>query len=96
MSKIIIERPAALYLKKLKDRKLKALFLDAINIIAEDYTAGEMKTGDLKGIYCYDIRYCKTDYRLAYRVEIIDGEVVVVIMAGPHENFYRHLKKYLG
>ena len=34
---------------------LKKLIEKAINDIAEDYTIGEAKTGDLSGIYGYDV-----------------------------------------
>ena len=95
MSRIIISPAAARYLKKLKDAELKDMFLDAINKIRDDYTVGEEKTGDLKGIYAYGFRYGKTDYRIAYQVEVIDGEIVIVLKAGTHENFYRDLSKYL-
>ena len=47
--------PAAKYIKKLKDKKLKQLYQEAIDKICEDYTIGETKTGDLSGFYGYDI-----------------------------------------
>ena len=87
--------PAAKYLKKLKDKKLKKLYQEAIDEICEDYTVGEAKTGDLSGIYGYDIYYNKTNYELAYRVECVDNEVIVVIMAGTRENIYDELKRYI-
>jgi mRNA interferase RelE/StbE len=87
--------PAAKYIKKLKDKKLKALFLDAVNAIRTDYTIGKPKTGDLTGFYGYDIYYNKTNYELAYTIEYVDEDVVVVVMAGTRENFYDALKRYL-
>lgn len=87
--------PAAKYIKKLKDRKLKNLYQEAIDRIREDYTIGEMKTGDLTGFYGYDIYYNKTNYELAYTIECVDEELVVVIMAGTRENFYDELKRYI-
>lgn len=86
---------AAKYLKKLKDKKLKKLYQEAIDEICEDYTVGEAKTGNLSGIYGYDIYYNKTNYELAYRVECVDNEVIVVIMAGTRENYYDELKRYI-
>lgn len=77
-----------------KDKKLKSLYKDAVGKIAEDYTIGVMKKGDLQGIYGYDIYYSKTNYELAYRVEYVDEEIIVVIMAGTRENFLNSLKKY--
>lgn len=87
--------PAAKFIKKLKDRKLKSLYKKAIDEICEDYTIGQEKTGDLSGIYGYDIYYNKVNYELAYMIERVDEEIVVVIMAGTRENFYEQLKRYM-
>lgn len=87
--------PAAKYMKKLKDKKLKTLYKEAVDKIRKDYTVGQAKTGDLSGIYCYDIYYNKTNYELAYTVEYINGNIIVVIMAGTRENFYQELKRYI-
>ncbi len=86
---------AAKFIKKLKDKKLKMLYQKAIDKIREDYTVGEAKTGDLSGVYGYDIYYNKTNYELAYTVEYLENVVVVVIMAGTRENFYDQLKQYI-
>ena len=85
-----------IYRKKIKDKKLKSLYQQAVDKIAEDHTVGEAKTGDLDGIYSYDIYYNKTNYELAYRVEYYENKIVVVIMAGTRENFYDELKRYLN
>lgn len=95
MERVIILPAAAKYLKKIKEKKLKQLFREAIEMIAEDYTVGTVKTGDLQGIYGYDIYYNKTNYELAYTVEYVDDKVIVVIMAGTRENFYEQLKRYM-
>lgn len=87
--------PAAKYLKKIKDKKLKELYKNAIDRIREDYTVGEPKTGDLSGVYGIDIYYNKTNYELAYTVEYVENEIVVVIMVGTRENFYEELKRYM-
>lgn len=86
---------AAKYIRKIKDKKLKALFQEAVDRIREDSAAGEAKTGDLSGIFCYDIYYHKTNYELAYTVEYLEEKIVVVIMAGTRENFYEQLKRYM-
>ena len=99
MARLVVLPPAAKYLKKLKDKKLKSLFQDAIDMILQNPEIAEEKTGDLKGIRSYDIYYNRINYELAYTVECIehDGveEQVVVIMAGTRENFYDELKRYL-
>ena len=87
--------PAAKFLKKIKDKNLKLLYKEALEKILQDHTVGEMKTGDLSGIYGYDIYYNKTNYELAYWVEYVDDKIIVVIMAGTRENFYEELKRYM-
>ena len=54
MTQVQILPPAAKFLKKLKDKKLKSLYKEAIEMICEDYSIGEEKTGDLAGMYGYD------------------------------------------
>ncbi len=95
MTQLRILPPAAKFFKKCKDKRLKNLFREAIDRILTDHTVGEAKTGDLAGIFCYDIYYNKTNYELAYTVEVIEDKVVVVIMAGTRENFYEELKRYM-
>ena len=55
MAEVRFLPPAAKYLKKLKDKRLKELYKVAIDAICKDYTIGEPKTGDLAGLYGYDI-----------------------------------------
>lgn len=95
MAEVRFLPPAAKFLKKLKDKKLKALYMEAIYKIREDHTVGEAKVGDLSGIYGYDIFYNKTNYELAYRVEYVEDKIIVVIMAGTREIFYEQLKRYI-
>ena len=95
MTEVRFLPPAARFLKKLKDKRLKDLYQEAIDKIREDHTIGELKTGDLSGVYGYDIFYNKTNYELAYTVEYVGNKIIVVIMAGTRENFYEDLKRYM-
>lgn len=95
MTEVRFLPPAAKFIKKLKDQKLKILYQEAVDKIREDHTVGEPKTGDLSGVYGYDIYYNKTNYELAYTVEYLADKVIVVIMAGTRENFYDQLKQYM-
>lgn len=83
------------FFKKVKEKGLKDKLKEALNIILSDPYVGEIKTGDLAGIYGYDVYYNKTNYEIAYRIYEDDGELVVVILAGTRENFYDVLKRYL-
>ena len=95
MTEVRFLPPAARFLKKLKDKKLKTLYQEAIDKIREDHTVGTAKVGDLSGIYGYDIFYNKTNDELAYRVEYVEDKIIVVILAGTRENFYEELKRYI-
>ena len=95
MTEVRFLPPAAKFLEKLKDKKLKLLYQEAIDKIREDHTVGEAKSGDLSGIFGYDIFYNKTNYELAYRVEYVENKMIIVIMAGTRENFYNELKSYI-
>jgi len=84
------------YFKKLKDKKLKEIYKEAIINIRKNPDIGEAKTGDLKGIYCVGIRYNKVNYELAYRItELENGDMIIIILAGTRENFYKELKRYM-
>lgn len=63
--------PAAKFIKKLKDKKLKELCKKAIDEICEDYTVGEEKSGDLSGIFGYGIYYNKMNYELVYTSSVL-------------------------
>lgn len=95
MTEVRFLPPAAKFIKKLKDKKLKMLYQEAVDRIREDHTVGEAKTGDLSGIYGYDIYYNKINYELAYTIEYLEDKIIVVIMAGTRENFYDQLKTYM-
>lgn len=83
------------YLKKIKEKGLKKAFQVALEEISSDPYIGELKSGDLAGVYCFDVYYSKTNYELAYRIYEEDGQLVVVILAGTRENFYDELKRYM-
>ena len=63
-----------------------------IRNISEEPSIGEEKRGDLRGIFVHKFRIKAVEYLLAYRMV---GEDLELIMIGPHENYYRDMKKYL-
>ena len=63
-----------------------------IKRILEDPAIGTEKKGDLRGIYIHKFKLKKIQYLLAYR--LVD-ENLELIMIGPHQNYYRDLKKYI-
>lgn len=83
------------YFKKVKEKGLKESFRTALERISADPYAGDAKTGDLAGIYGWDVYYNKTNYEIAYRIYEESNQIVVVILAGTRENFYQELKRYM-
>ena len=84
------------YFRKLKDKALKVAFKEAIISIRRNPDIGQAKSGDLSGLHSLDIYHNRTNYELAYRISTLDnGEMIVIIMAGTRENFYKELKRYL-
>lgn len=72
--------------------KIQKLQLDEqVKLIAENPMIGSEKKGDLRGIYVHKFKIKTIQYLLAYRFVKEDLEL---IMIGPHENYYRNLKKY--
>ena len=76
--------------KKL-NRQQKALLDKAVRDIAVTPAVGEFKVGDLKGIQVYKFKMGNQQCLLSYRQ--LDREVISLLMVGPHENFYRDLKR---
>ncbi|MDO8959096.1 MAG: type II toxin-antitoxin system RelE/ParE family toxin [Rhodocyclaceae bacterium] len=63
----------------------------AVRAISVDPASGEAKLGDLAGVRVYKFRLSNQLCLLAYRV--IDTESIKLLTFGPHENFYRDLKR---
>ena len=95
MYELHFTRAAERYFKKIREKGLKTAFRNALTAISSDPYAGGLKTGDLAGIYGYDVFYAGTNYEIAYRVYEDDDRIVVVILAGTRENFYNELKRYM-
>lgn len=75
--------------KKLHKQQ-KAALDEAVQAIVGQPEAGETKVGDLAGVQVYKFRMGNLLCLLAYRV--LDENTLKLLMAGPHENFYRDLK----
>ncbi|MBP6999795.1 MAG: type II toxin-antitoxin system RelE/ParE family toxin [Tepidiphilus sp.] len=76
--------------KKLR-KPQKAALDEAVRTIASLPEAGETKVGDLAGVRVYKFRMGSLLCLLAYRV--LDENTLKLLMVGPHENFYRDLKR---
>lgn len=76
--------------KKLHKQQ-KADLDTAVRAVAADVEIGEAKVGDLAGIRVYKFRLANQLCLLSYR--LLDGETIKLLTVGPHENFYRDLKR---
>ena len=91
MLSVRFEPPAAKYIKKLKDKKLKTLYREAIDKICNDYTIGEAKTGDLSGFYGFiKILYCRYA-----QFEILPLELLSFPPISPLFQFHTQVAKWL-
>jgi mRNA-degrading endonuclease RelE of RelBE toxin-antitoxin system len=61
-----------------------------IQIIVEKPSIGEEKKGDLRGVHVHNVKIKTILYLLSYRFM---GDNLELIMIGPHQNYYRDLKK---
>jgi len=64
----------------------------AIAVIAKNPKLGKEKKSDLEFFFVYKYQILDVQYLLAYLID--EGAKEIVLMAvGPHENFYRDLKR---
>ena len=70
----------------------KVILDEQVKLIIDDPTVGAEKRGDLKDVFVHKFKMKAIQYLLAYR---FNEETLELIMIGPHENYYRDLKKYL-
>jgi mRNA-degrading endonuclease RelE of RelBE toxin-antitoxin system len=75
--------------KKLHKSQIKELD-NALREILANPDGGEQKKGDLQGVYVYKCKITKQLFLIAYQ---FDETTLTLLMVGPHENFYRNLKK---
>jgi len=88
-------KAAERYLKKIKDINLKEAFKTSIDKLKIDPYIGVQKSGDLRGIYGFDVKYKGFNYELAYRIYNEKGKLIIILLAGTRENFYNELKRLI-
>jgi len=87
----ILQTPTFIRLvKKLHPNQKKNLD-KAVREIATNPEVGTPKVGDLAGVYIYKFKVSGLQWLFAYRV--VSKSEVKLLVVGPHENFYRDLKK---
>lgn len=88
--KIIQSRSFEQKVKKLNQAQKETLD-EQIKVIIENPSAGNEKKGDLSEVHIHKFKIKTTQYLLTYR---FNEERLELIMIGPHQNYYRDLKKY--
>lgn len=89
--KIYQSRIFAKKVKKLTKAE-KATLDGEIKEIIKNPEIGTEKKGDLRGVFVHKFKIKSFQYLLSYRLTENELEL---IMFGPHENYYRDLKKYI-
>jgi len=77
-------------IKKLHKNQKSSLD-NALRQLVEDPNLGDAKRADLEGIFVLKFMVNREKWLLAYRQ--ISEESLKLLLVGPHENFYRELKK---
>ncbi len=83
--------PFRKFVKK-QSRPFQLTIEDEVDKIAQKPDLGIAKKSDLSSFRIHKFRYHKQTYLISYRIQASE---IVFFTVGPHENFYRNLKKYL-
>lgn len=83
--------PFRKFVKK-QSRSFQLAIEDEVDRIAQTPNLGIAKKSDLSGFRIHKFNYHKQTYLVSYRLKETE---IVFFTVGPHENFYRNLKKYL-
>jgi hypothetical protein len=89
--KIIQSRSFEQRVKKFNPAQ-KIVLDEQIKQIIENPTIGTEKKGDLNEVYIHKFKIKTIQYLLAYRYS---EALLELLMIGPHQNYYRDLKKYI-
>jgi mRNA-degrading endonuclease RelE of RelBE toxin-antitoxin system len=77
------------------DKPLRLRILQALEQIAQaPERLGEKLSTPLHDVYSHHLTYQGREYRIAYQVRLTE-ESVIVLLIGPHENFYKKVKQLL-
>lgn len=87
---LLLTPTCARQIKKLHKNQKAALDKVLIDLL-RDPLLGESKNGDLEGIHVLKFMINRQEWLLAYRLNSQDS--LKLLLLGPHENFYRALKR---
>lgn len=86
--------PAAQKALKKASTELKARIVKEAKKIPHHLYQHEKLSGPLSDCYSWHFTFKGTHFRIAYKV-FSKEQLIVVILVGPHENFYEKLKRFL-
>ncbi len=66
--------------------------MDTVEEVLTDPKIGQLKKGDLEGFRVLKFTMGRQLTLIAYKIE---NDSLVLYQVGPHENFYKNLKRYL-
>ena len=66
--------------------------MDTVEEVLADPEVGQLKKGDLEGFRVHKFTMGHQFTLIAYKLE---NNSLVLYQVGPHENFYKNLKRYL-
>ena len=87
---LLLTPTIARQIKKLHKNE-KASLDKALQQLMKNPLLGEAKRADLEGIYVLKFTIIRQEWLLAYR--FLSNDSLKLLLLGPHENFYRDLKK---
>jgi mRNA-degrading endonuclease RelE of RelBE toxin-antitoxin system len=77
------------------DKPLRIAIRDAlVRLCLDPENLGERLSQPLTSVFSHHLTYKGKEFRIAYQLSP-ETESVVVLLIGPHENFYRKLKNLL-
>ena len=91
--KIYQSKTFARKVRKFNQRDKNQLDKEIKKIMENPSSTGTEKKGDLQGVFVHKFHLHNQLFLLAYR--FTSKEALELIMIGPHENYYRDLKKRL-
>jgi mRNA-degrading endonuclease RelE of RelBE toxin-antitoxin system len=93
-AQLVLTRTANKAQRKL-DKPLRVRIKEAlIDILSNPTQKGEKLSQPLTMVYSHHFQYKGTAFRIAYQYNH-DSECVVVLLIGPHENFYKKVKQLI-
>lgn len=74
------------------DKPLRQKIAQSLLSIAKNpEETGEKLSMPLEGLYSHHIKYKGKEFRIAYLIQP-DTKAVIIVLIGPHENFYKKLR----